>query len=72
MKQKLPVVMIALGAALLVFGLLTFNPARGGSDPETGVGGYSSGIEYPVASTVIAALGALGLAGGLALRGALH
>jgi small-conductance mechanosensitive channel len=56
MKQKLPVAMIALGVAFLVFGLLSFEQ-------------YFHGYQYPLVSRLIAAIGALGLAGGLALRG---
>ncbi len=62
--KHLPVVLIALGAALLVFGLLGFDRSMGGDELARGFG-----IEYSVGTRVIAALGALGLAGGLALRG---
>ncbi len=66
MRRSVPSLLILLGAGLLVFGLMSYNPAGSGRDFVQRP--FSHGASYPLASKSVAAVGAVGLAAGLLLR----
>lgn len=67
MKRRFPALMILLGVALLVFGLMDYDPAESGRDLVFHTP-WSHGMSYPLRAKITASLGAVVLAGGLLLR----
>jgi len=67
MRRNLSTALILLAAGLLVFGLMGYEPAYSGRDLMLDAP-FSRGASYPLQSRIIAAVGAIGLAGGLLLR----
>jgi hypothetical protein len=65
MRRNLSAALILLAAGLLVVGLMGYEPAHSGSDL---MGPFCQGASYPLQSRIIAAVGAIGLAGRLLLR----